>query len=34
MKHAFSVVEEYYGVEIPVEEIGYIFNYVEHDDGY
>ena len=34
VKHAFSVVEEYYGVEIPVEEIGYIFNYVEHDDGY
>ena len=34
VKHAFSVVEEYYGVEIPVEEIGYIFNYVEHNDGY
>ena len=33
VKHAFSVVEEYYGVEIPVEEIGYIFNYVDHNDG-
>lgn len=33
VKHAFSVVESYYGVEIPVEEIGYIFNYVEHNDG-
>lgn len=30
VKHAFSIVETYYGVVIPVEEIGYIFNYVEN----
>lgn len=31
VKEAFSVVEEYYGVKIPEEEIGYIFNYVENN---
>lgn len=28
VKTSFSVVEKYYSVEIPVEEIGYIYNYV------
>lgn len=28
VKNAFSVVEKYYRVEIPIEEIGYIYEYV------
>lgn len=31
VKKAFSVVENYYSVEIPVEEIGYIFDYVKNN---
>lgn len=31
VKKSFSVVEEFYSVEIPVEEIGYIYNYVVND---
>lgn len=31
VKKAFSVVEKYYSVEIPVEEIGYIFDYVRNN---
>lgn len=30
VKEAFSVVEEYYRVEIPVEEIGYIYDYIKN----
>lgn len=30
-KIAFSVVEKYYRVEIPVEEIGYLYNYVTNN---
>lgn len=31
VKLSFSVVETYYSVEIPVEEIGYIYNYVKNN---
>lgn len=31
VKKAFSVVELYYSVDIPVAEIGYIFNYVKNN---
>lgn len=31
VKRSFSMVEKYYGVEIPVEEIGYIYNYVQNN---
>lgn len=31
VKDSFSVVETYYSVEIPVEEIGYIYNYVKNN---
>lgn len=31
VKNAFSVVEKYYRVEIPIEEIGYIYEYVSNN---
>lgn len=32
VKQAFKEVEEFYGVEIPVSEIGYIYDYVKNDN--
>lgn len=31
VKKAFKPVEDFYGVEIPTEEIIYIFNYVKNN---
>lgn len=33
VKTAFAKVEQFYGVDIPLQEIGYIKNYVDHDDS-
>ncbi|WP_304757800.1 PRD domain-containing protein, partial [Dubosiella newyorkensis] len=34
VKRSFSDVEAFYGVQIPVEEIGYMFDYVKNDKNY
>lgn len=34
VKRSFSDVEDFYGVQIPVEEIGYMFDYVKNDKNY
>lgn len=34
VKDSFADVERFYGVDIPVEEIGYMFDYVKNDQNY
>jgi len=31
MKRSFKKIEDFYGVEIPIEEITYIYNYVNNN---
>ena len=34
VERSFAAVESFYGVRIPVEEIGYMFDYVKNDKNY